>query len=140
MHVQDAKGYPQDIHDVDSQEDVKRGSEASEEGIIHPTLEKLNFDPDNKFYIPNLTFSKEEEKEVIRILDTRMFTWLLLTTFFLNMDRTNHSNAVSDNLPEDLGFNLNTVNTGVALNAVFFSITCLSGSVMAKIVGPSRCM
>jgi hypothetical protein len=55
------------------------------------------------------------------------------------MDRTNHSNAVSDNLPQDLGFNINIVNTGTAIYAVLFSIFCLSGSVIAKRVGPSRC-
>lgn len=55
------------------------------------------------------------------------------------MDRTNLSNAVSDNLPHDLGFNINVVNTGIAMYAVLFSAACFSGSVIAKRVGPSRC-
>ncbi|EJD04829.1 MFS general substrate transporter [Fomitiporia mediterranea MF3/22] len=96
------------------------------------------FDNDNQFYVPDLDYTPEEERKVIRILDTRLFTWLLLTTFVLNMDRTNHSNAISDNLPQDLGFTINVVNTGVALNAVCFSVTCITGAVIAKIAGPSR--
>jgi len=55
------------------------------------------------------------------------------------MDRTNHSNAISDGLPSDLGFSINVVNTGTAMYAVLFSVFCLSGSVIAKRVGPSRC-
>ncbi|KAE9390372.1 MFS general substrate transporter [Gymnopus androsaceus JB14] len=65
---------------------------------------------DNPFFVPNLTYTREEEARVVRILDTRLFPWVLLTTFVLNMDRTNISNAVSDNLPADLGFTTDTVN------------------------------
>ncbi|KAJ8522140.1 hypothetical protein ONZ45_g1225 [Pleurotus djamor] len=95
-------------------------------------------DPDNPYYIEDLDYTSEEEAEVVRILDTRLFPWVLLTTFVLNMDRTNHSNAVSDNLPQDLGFTIDTVNLGVAIYSVLFSLFCLSGSVIAKHVGPSR--
>lgn len=96
-------------------------------------------DADNPYYVPTLAYSDEEEARVIRILDTRLFPWILLTTFVLNMDRTNHSNAVSDNLPQDLGFTIDTVNLGVALYSVIFSFACLAGAVIAKIVTPSRC-
>ncbi|KAJ7682018.1 MFS general substrate transporter [Mycena polygramma] len=89
-------------------------------------------------YVKDLDYTAEEEARVIRILDTRLFPWILLTTFVLNMDRTNHSNAISDNLPADLGFTIDTVNTATAIYAVFFSIFCLTGAVMAKIVGPAR--
>lgn len=55
------------------------------------------------------------------------------------MDRTNHSNAISDGLPHDLGFTINVVNTATAIYSVLFSIFCLSGAVIAKRVGPARC-
>ena len=96
-------------------------------------------DADNPYFVRNLQYTKHEEAEVVRILDTRLFPWILLTTFVLNMDRTNNSNAISDNLPEDLGFNINVVNTATAIYSVLFSIFCLSGAVIAKIAGPSRC-
>ncbi|KAJ7231147.1 major facilitator superfamily domain-containing protein [Mycena haematopus] len=89
-------------------------------------------------YAKDLQYSAEEESRVVRILDTRLFPWVLLTTFVLNMDRTNNSNAISDNLPADLGFTIDTVNTATAIYAVFFSIFCFSGAVMAKILGPAR--
>ena len=91
------------------------------------------------YFIPSLEYTKKEEREVIRILDTRLFPWILLTTFVLNMDRTNNSNAISDNLPEDLGFDIDVVNTATAIYSVLFSVACLSGAVVAKVAGPSRC-
>ena len=94
---------------------------------------------DSPFFVPDLTYTLEEERRVIRLLDIRLFPWVLLTTFVLNMDRTNISNAVSDNLPADLGFTIDTVNTATAVYAVLFTIFCFSGAVIAKIVGPQRC-
>ena len=96
-------------------------------------------DEDNPLFIRDLAYSREEEARVIRILDMRLFPWILLTTFVLNMDRTNNSNAISDNLPADLGFSINVVNTATAIYSVLFSIACLSGAVIAKYAGPSRC-
>ena len=103
------------------------------------TLSDEVADASNPFFIRNLVYSAEEESRVVRILDTRLFPWILLTTFVLNMDRTNHANAISDNLPQDLGFNINVVNTGTAIYAVLFSFFCLVGAVMAKWMGPARC-
>ncbi|THG98855.1 hypothetical protein EW145_g7359 [Phellinidium pouzarii] len=97
-------------------------------------------DDENPFFVRDLEYTKAEEVRVVRILDTRLFPWILLTTFVLNMDRTNNSNAISDNLPADLGFNINVVNTATALYSVLFSVSCFSGAVFAKIAGPSRCM
>ena len=94
---------------------------------------------DNPFFISTLSYTREEEATIIRTLDIRLFTWILLTTFVLNMDRTNLSNAISDNLPQDLGFTIDTVNLATAIYAILFSIFCLSGAVIAKIVGPARC-
>lgn len=126
-----------------SSEDDKEVKEALEAGAVN-TVEDASqtgtfADEDNPFFVQNLVYSKEEEAKVIRILDTRLFPWILLTTFVLNMDRTNNSNAISDNLPEDLGFTINGVNTATAIYSVLFSIACLSGAVIAKMAGPARC-
>ncbi|GAW09809.1 MFS general substrate transporter [Lentinula edodes] len=102
------------------------------------TVSALSEADNNPFFIPNLTFTPSEESKVIRILDTRLFPWVLLTTFVLNMDRTNLSNAISDNLPKDLGFTTNTVNLGTAIYSVLFSLACLGGAVVCKIVHPAR--
>ncbi|KAJ3848022.1 MFS general substrate transporter [Lentinula lateritia] len=102
------------------------------------TISALSEADNNPFFIPSLAFTPSEESKVIRILDTRLFPWVLLTTFVLNMDRTNLSNAISDNLPKDLGFTTNTVNLGTAIYSVLFSLACLGGAVVCKIVHPAR--
>ncbi|KIY68935.1 MFS general substrate transporter [Cylindrobasidium torrendii FP15055 ss-10] len=119
-----------------SKEDIKSDL-ASEAGSLDHRPAYIP-DVDNELYIPDLEFTPQEERRIVRSLDFRLFSWVLFTTFILNMDRTNHSNAVSDNLPEDLGFTINVVNTGVALYSAIFSCACIVGAVMAKIVGPHR--
>ncbi|KAH8114968.1 hypothetical protein DFH11DRAFT_1543678 [Phellopilus nigrolimitatus] len=118
---------------------VKVVSESGHNGDLSPRLDNYGSDENNPYFVRDLTYTKEEEAKVIRILDIRLFTWILLTTFVLNMDRTNNSNAISDNLPEDLGFNIDVVNTATAINAVLFSVFCVSGAIVAKIAGPARC-
>ncbi|KAI8642522.1 major facilitator superfamily domain-containing protein, partial [Parasitella parasitica] len=51
------------------------------------------------------------------------------------MDRTNISNAISDNLAADLGIDNNAVNTGIAIYHFVFTICTLPSNVMAKVVG-----
>lgn len=128
-----SSGEPKDLKEaLEADSEVVATTEvASQTGTIA--------DEDNPFFVPDLVYTKEEEARVIRILDTRLFPWILLTTFVLNMDRTNNSNAISDNLPEDLGFTINVVNTATAIYSVLFSIACLSGAVIAKMAGPARC-
>lgn len=127
-----------------STEDSKGSNRALGEGITDATEFAVSptgtlVDEDNPYFVRDLEYTKEEEAKVIRILDTRLFPWILLTTFVLNMDRTNNSNAISDNLPADLGFTIDTVNTATAIYSVLFSIACLSGAVIAKLAGPARC-
>ena len=43
----------------------------------------------NSDYSPDLQWTEEEEKKVVRKLDIRLMSWVLLMTFVLNMDRTN---------------------------------------------------
>ncbi|KAJ7067938.1 MFS general substrate transporter [Mycena amicta] len=115
---------------------VDVSDEAKSGGAWTETQTAVSTEP--LYYVKNLEYTKEEEASVIRILDRRLFPCILLTTFVLNMDRTNNSNAISDNLPADLGFTINTVNTATAVYSVAFSLCCFTGAIMAKIVGPAR--
>ena len=135
---------PGHTYDTDA-DDAKEQDVKLTAGIVDVTLSvtenghEHTADEDNPFFIRILQYTKEEEARVIRILDTRLFPWILLTTFVLNMDRTNNSNAISDNLPADLGFNTNVVNTATAMYSGIFTVFCFTGAVIAKIVGPSKC-
>ncbi len=122
------------------------GSSASASGETTPLLERSVQDASyevepikNPFVIDDLEYTPEEEAAVLWKLDRYLMPCILVTTFVLNMDRTNNSNAISDNLPDDLGFDINVVNTATAMYSVLFATACLSGAIIAKIVGPARC-
>jgi len=130
------KGY---IYDGDERYTDETTTLLTSSSQLAPYGEVLSQPRKNPFYLPSLEYSPEEENEVLRIIDARLMPCILLTTFVLNMDRTNNSNAISDNLPFDLGFDINVVNTATALHSIFFAIACLTGAVIAKIVGPHKC-
>ncbi|KAF7424045.1 hypothetical protein PC9H_009346 [Pleurotus ostreatus] len=100
-----------------------------------PPPQSFSSDP---YFAPDIIYDSSEELSVIRVLDTRLLPWILISIFVLSMDRTNHSNAISDNLPQDLGFDIDTVNVGAAVHSTLFFVFCLVGAVAAKIVGPAR--
>ncbi|CEP17471.1 hypothetical protein [Parasitella parasitica] len=89
-------------------------------------------------YVSDLQWTDEEEKKVLFIIDTRLMPFVLLMTFVLNMDRTNISNAISDNLPENLGFGITGVNTATLLYSIVFTVVTLITSPIVKRVGPHR--
>ncbi|CAO3630600.1 unnamed protein product [Cunninghamella blakesleeana] len=62
-------------------------------------------------------------------------TFILLMTFVLNMDRTNVSNAISDHLPEHLGFDNYGVNLGTLVHSIVFTIFTLPTNAIVKRVG-----
>ncbi|CEG62870.1 hypothetical protein RMATCC62417_00126 [Rhizopus microsporus] len=89
-------------------------------------------------YVPHLEWTKEEEAKVLLKIDLKLMPFVLLMTFVLNMDRTNISNAISDNMPEHLGFNINGINTGTLLYSLVFTVITLITNPIAKRVGPHR--
>ncbi|KAI8845024.1 MFS general substrate transporter [Chytriomyces cf. hyalinus JEL632] len=89
-------------------------------------------------YDENLDYDEAEEAAVRRIIDLRLMPWILFSTFILNMDRTNLSNAISDNLPGDLGFTTAVVNNANSMYAVLFSIAAFFGAILGKRFGPHR--
>ena len=52
---------------------------------------------------PHLTWSREEERRLVRKLDWRVCLWACVMFFGLQVDRNNLTQAVSDNLLDDLG-------------------------------------
>ena len=86
-----------------------------------------------------LAYTAEEEGCVVRVLDTRLLPWILLITTVMGVDQSNLGNAISDNLPQDLGFSINVVNTSSEINTVLFSLACFAGAIVGKRVGLTRC-
>ncbi|KAJ3284999.1 hypothetical protein HDU79_007704, partial [Rhizoclosmatium sp. JEL0117] len=108
-----------------------------DENIVLP--EELDFDPTRvEGYDANLEYTEEEEARVRHLIDTRFMPWILFSTFILNMDRTNISNAVSGGLPKHLGFGYSTYNNGTSLYSVLFATAAFFGPILAKRYSPHK--
>ncbi|KAI9326734.1 MFS general substrate transporter [Obelidium mucronatum] len=89
-------------------------------------------------YDETLSYTDEEEARVRFLIDTRLMPWILFSTFILNIDRTNLSNAIAGGLPKTLGFNNTVINNAGSMYAVIFSSAAILGSILGKYFGPHR--
>ncbi|KAF9404380.1 hypothetical protein BGZ94_004215, partial [Podila epigama] len=92
----------------------------------------------NPYYDHDLTWTEEEEKRIVRIFDLKVLSWIFVMFFFMQLDRGNMANALTDNLMEDLGFNLNTVTLGSSIFLIFFVTFEIPSNVIIKRVGAHR--
>ena len=118
---------PADVHDLDTHMPLDEAISEKSPPLVDPEPLDFAHGVDEKaiyyeilarrgateqaLFKEDIEYTKQEEQRVVRILDTRLFTAVLLSTFVLNVDRTNISNAISAGLPADLGFDINTVNS-----------------------------
>jgi hypothetical protein len=71
--------------DPTSNDTEPKGSVHASENGANQELSYETTQSDNPFFIRNLEYTREEEAKVIRILDTRLFPWILLTTYVLSV-------------------------------------------------------
>ncbi|KAI8885437.1 MFS general substrate transporter [Backusella circina FSU 941] len=90
---------------------------------------------DQEFDGEKFEWTAEEEQKVRNILDLKLMPFILAMTFVLNMDRTNISNAISDNLAVDLGFTNDGVNTGTLVYSFIFTVFTLPSNAIVKRIG-----
>ncbi|ORZ10845.1 major facilitator superfamily domain-containing protein [Absidia repens] len=96
------------------------------------SVEKTRLNDDK--YITS-TWTNEEEAHVRRKLDVHLMSFILVLTFVLNLDRTNLSNAMSDNMAADLGFTNDTVNLSIMVYSVLFALFTLPSNFITKKIG-----
>ncbi|EFX01701.1 allantoate permease [Grosmannia clavigera kw1407] len=82
---------------------------------------------------PALTWSAAEERRLVRKLDGRCVMF-----FGLQVDRGNLSQAVSDNMLDDLDLNTNDYNYGHAIFLLSFLLAELPSQLVSKALGPDR--
>ncbi|KAJ9145139.1 MFS general substrate transporter [Pleurostoma richardsiae] len=98
----------------------------------HPGYENLHrFDPSERW-------TYREERSVRRKTDWKIFLWILVMFFGLNIDRGNLGNAVADNLLDDLGINTNDYNNAQNMYRVGFLIAEIPSQMIGKWLGPDR--
>ncbi|KAH7014502.1 major facilitator superfamily domain-containing protein [Microdochium trichocladiopsis] len=87
---------------------------------------------------PTLEWTEEEEKKLIRRMDWRVCLWACIMFFGLQVDRGNLSQAVSDNMLDDLGMNTNDFNLGNIVFLLSFLLAELPSQLISKKLGPDR--
>ncbi|KAF4635269.1 hypothetical protein G7Y89_g2829 [Cudoniella acicularis] len=82
---------------------------------------------------PDFTWTEEEEKKLVRRLD-----WHCVMFFGLQTDRGNLTQAVADNLLNDLNLNTNDYNFGNTIFLFSFLLAELPSQLVSKKLGPDR--
>lgn len=62
---------------------------------------------------PTATWTRAEERRVLRKTDMYLLSWLCFMFFGLQLDRGNNANATADNLLADLGMTSDDYNNGI---------------------------
>lgn len=89
-------------------------------------------------YDPNFQWEEKEEKRVVRRIDWRICSWVCLMFFALQLDRGNISQALSDNMLDDLGLSTNEYNTGQTIFYLCFLFAELPSQLISKKIGPDN--
>ncbi|SPO03708.1 related to nicotinamide mononucleotide permease [Cephalotrichum gorgonifer] len=97
---------------------------------IHPEWENRDAF-DSKF-----RWTWREERDVRHKVDWKIMTWVCIMFAALNIDRNNISNAVSDNMLDDLGLTRADYNIGQTIARVGFLVAELPSQLISKRIGP----
>ncbi|KAF7915734.1 hypothetical protein BELL_0074g00240 [Botrytis elliptica] len=131
---------------------VSTGSDSDEDGSVfakNPFLdpdvrehwtgvyEKSQYECRHAFD-PNFTWTEEEERRLVRRLDWRVCLWACIMFFGLQVDRGNLTQAVADNLLDDLNLSTNDYNFGNQIFLFSFLLAELPSQLISKKIGPDR--
>ncbi|KAH6891511.1 major facilitator superfamily domain-containing protein [Thelonectria olida] len=123
---------PADLDAIATERSVFDNSQLAQFYQPHHDYENLHrFDPNERW-------TYREEQAVRRKTDLKIFLWILVMFFGLNIDRGNLGNAAADNLLKDLNINTNDYNNAQNMYRVGFLIAEIPSQMIGKRLGPDR--
>ncbi|RDW63616.1 allantoate permease-2 [Coleophoma cylindrospora] len=87
---------------------------------------------------PQLTWTQEEEKQLIRKLDWRVCLWACIMFFGLQTDRGNLAQATASTILKDLHLTTNDYNLGNTVFLLSFLLAEVPSQLISKKLGPDR--
>lgn len=88
------------------------------------------------WFDPEFTWTEKEDKKVVWKNDWYVTFWAFFMFTALDFDRNNISQALSDNMLDDLGLTTNDFNVGKTINLVCFLSAELPSQLISKKLGP----
>ncbi|KAF1358946.1 MFS general substrate transporter [Lizonia empirigonia] len=129
------KGPRKDVYDLDA---VATQPSIWDSGNVEE-LKRLHIHPkwENwSAFDPSFRWSWREENAVRRKVDWKIMVWVCIMFAALNIDRNNISNAVSDNMLDDIGITRVDYNLGQTISRVGFLVAELPSQLISKRIGP----
>ncbi|KAE9369192.1 putative pantothenate transporter [Stipitochalara longipes BDJ] len=87
---------------------------------------------------PKLEWTAAEERKLVRKLDWHVCLWACTMFFALQVDRGNLSQAVSDNMLDQLHLSTNQFNLGNTIFLTSFLLAEVPSQLVSKKIGPDR--
>ena len=125
--------------DLTADGDIKNTSEEDvQEGGLERYYVPIDSYEGRHRYDPKARWTESEEKNLVRKLDWRICSWCCLMFFALQLDRSNITQALSDNMLDDLGMTTNDYNYGQTIFYVSFLAAELPSQLISKKLGPDN--
>ncbi|KAI1410455.1 MFS general substrate transporter [Hypoxylon sp. FL1857] len=110
---------------------------ATQPSVFDDPVTAEQFKPSPKYenlhrFDPSFRWTWGEEEKLVKRIDWKVTAWACIAFFALDLDRSNLSQANTDNFLEDMGFSTNDYNYGSTVFLVSFLLAELPSQLVSK--------